>query len=400
MRERQSLPQTTGDRIAWVDVAKALGIILVFHGHLVEPFIRFGDPAGEYRRAALQQMRWIYAFHMPLFFLLVGFLYKDRGLSLSSFVIRQVRTRLVPAWVFNIVALLMWLGEQLATGESRWVQEHDWTALARHCLGKTLAMFYQGRHSWNVLTWFLFCLFTVELGQFCLRRFSRRTWQVAVCLAVFAGLATAADYYADTLYALLGVRRHWWHITSALAALTFYQLGLLLRRLGLFSRPGGPLPRVLGCLLCLTVLMLTYNRNPGLETNVPAVVLMIDAKYGHMGWFFPSAIAGSLFIVYASQLLASSRVLTYLGQITLALMCLDGLLHGYFNPPLAKLLIQLMPQQSAWTFTLLGVLITLVSLAACVPINWLLERYLPFLLGRARAGKRPASHAGQAAATS
>ena len=47
------------NRYPWVDHLKALGIILVVAGHTAVP------PA---------QHRWIYAFHMPLFFLLSGFL--------------------------------------------------------------------------------------------------------------------------------------------------------------------------------------------------------------------------------------------------------------------------------------------------------------------------------------
>ena len=60
-------------RIPWVDVAKGLGIALVFYGHFVQCFIDLGVPA------AAGQMRWIYSFHMPFFFLLVGYVYKDRG---------------------------------------------------------------------------------------------------------------------------------------------------------------------------------------------------------------------------------------------------------------------------------------------------------------------------------
>lgn len=46
-------------RIAWVDIAKGLGIFLVVLGHT-------------YRKNPVQN--WIYSFHMPLFFILSGWL--------------------------------------------------------------------------------------------------------------------------------------------------------------------------------------------------------------------------------------------------------------------------------------------------------------------------------------
>lgn len=47
-------------RIDWIDVAKGIGIILMVMGHTSMP-----DAIN----------RWIYSFHMPLFFLLSGLLF-------------------------------------------------------------------------------------------------------------------------------------------------------------------------------------------------------------------------------------------------------------------------------------------------------------------------------------
>lgn len=51
--------ELTKQRDAVVDIAKGIGILLVVYGHLKNPFNPF-----------------IYAFHMPLFFFLSGFLLK------------------------------------------------------------------------------------------------------------------------------------------------------------------------------------------------------------------------------------------------------------------------------------------------------------------------------------
>ena len=51
-------------RIVWIDYAKVLGMFLVIFGHTML------KPPGQ------EVKLWIYAFHMPLFFLMPGFLHK------------------------------------------------------------------------------------------------------------------------------------------------------------------------------------------------------------------------------------------------------------------------------------------------------------------------------------
>jgi fucose 4-O-acetylase-like acetyltransferase len=89
-----------------VDLAKGMGIAIVFCGHFVQCFIDPGVPI------ASSQMRWIHAIHMPMFFMLVGFVYKERALLFDGFIKRQVRTRLVPVWVFNVAGMLIWIATE------------------------------------------------------------------------------------------------------------------------------------------------------------------------------------------------------------------------------------------------------------------------------------------------
>src|SRR4030065_2778158 len=87
----------TEPRIAWIDHAKALGIIFVVIGHTT------GLP--------VFVMNVIYSFHMPLFFFLSGYLLKESHLQLpfTSFLKRMWRTLLVPYICFWILSYLYWL---------------------------------------------------------------------------------------------------------------------------------------------------------------------------------------------------------------------------------------------------------------------------------------------------
>ena len=56
-------------RIEYLDIAKGIGMILVYIGHCRIP----GDNP---------LFQWIYSFHMPLFFFISGLLFKRRDFSL------------------------------------------------------------------------------------------------------------------------------------------------------------------------------------------------------------------------------------------------------------------------------------------------------------------------------
>ncbi|HUU98327.1 MAG TPA: acyltransferase family protein [Phycisphaerae bacterium] len=388
-------PARTASRIDWVDVAKAVGITLVFYGHLVEHFIRWNVPA------AADHMKWVYSFHIPVFFVLLGFIYKERDISFGAFLIRQIRTRLVPAWAFNIVCMLAWIRSEFLQPDFGYIGDHGWLALLRYCATETLPMFVLGEARWNIVTWFLFCLFTVELWQFFLRPLLRNNTRLVVSIVGFAVLAVLVDSYAHPIHKLLGAKRHWWYITSGVGAMVFYQLGILMRRLGwLVSRQGRLRCAVLGA-LCLAITLATFDLNQAvgdnelnraLGHNAMPVAFLVSAKYGELWWFALASLAGSFFVIYVSQVLSGSRVLKYIGQITLALMCLDGVFHGEVNPYFAKWIVHVLPGLNAWLFTGICVLATALSIAICIPIILILDKYLPFVLGR--RAPRPATTAG------
>jgi len=66
-------------RILWIDIAKAYGIILVFYGHFVERLSRLGY------EAAFIPLKFIYSFHMPLFFIGVVIFIKEITLVSQTF---------------------------------------------------------------------------------------------------------------------------------------------------------------------------------------------------------------------------------------------------------------------------------------------------------------------------
>ena len=64
-------------RLSFIDIARFYGIFLVYYGHIVERFMYLKV------YAAVLQYKFIYSFHMVLFFFLSGMVISEKNLNLS-----------------------------------------------------------------------------------------------------------------------------------------------------------------------------------------------------------------------------------------------------------------------------------------------------------------------------
>jgi len=95
-------PKACASRIAWLDTAKGLGILIVILGHALGGIIDMGGKQVHplFREIFLA----IYVFHMPLFFLLSGLLVRRRlGRSRKGFLIDLVVSVAYPYFLWSII---------------------------------------------------------------------------------------------------------------------------------------------------------------------------------------------------------------------------------------------------------------------------------------------------------
>lgn len=127
------------NRIEWVDVAKAIAIILVGVGH-------YGPGA--------KLHTWIYSFHMPLFFMLSGVNLNVKKYNFIKFVLRKGKTLLFPWIIFTTLdALLQSCYRKMG------VSANDYNIF--NVPGKLIINLRHG--DWDPIYWFLPCLFLAEV---------------------------------------------------------------------------------------------------------------------------------------------------------------------------------------------------------------------------------------------
>ncbi len=171
MAQLKALPPQ--DRLAWLDYAKAIGIILVVFGHASRSIGRTNGLVWSETLQTLDDV--IYAFHMPLFFLIAGFAAGlQRAQDSSSFLKSLFWGVAVPYFVWSAV----WIGLKVALPDAANVP------LDISALGKIL---------WQPVEhfWFLYHLFFIRAGWYLAKRLSGPGEAVPIALTLAAAAASA-----------------------------------------------------------------------------------------------------------------------------------------------------------------------------------------------------------------
>jgi len=341
-------PDPTRDRarLAWVDVARGLGIVLVLLGH--SPALR-GAPK-----------TLIYAFHMPLFFFLSGFLATPASFAVpfASYVASQARRLLVPYFAFSALSYPIWL---LALAGGR---PHESIDPLRPLLG---TLYGNGTDGWldhNVALWFFVCLFGTRLLFFWIARLGSPR---AIALAL-AGLALVgiADVRFDPL-------RLPWSLNVTPVAAVFFGAGFLVRAAprGLADPARLPGWLALPAAAALAALSACNGRTD-----------MNGESYGNAALFFAAAGAGIVMTLALARALAGSAPLAHVGRNTAAIFPA----HIPFFTLLSGVAVGVLGWSPSFNdrSMAIGVGYTLLALAALTPLGDWLRAHAPWLIGEAR----------------
>lgn len=326
-------------RITWIDASKGIGIFLVMIGHssLIGP-----------------SRSQIYAFHMPLFFFLSGYLFSTRKFStFKDFFISKAKSLLIPYLVFSIISIILY-------GYFREQPIELNRFLEIILISKRNSMYF------NDALWFLPSLFLIEIIFYIIVRFLKNQFAI-----VFVTLLIG--YLSCTIFnPLAGAHILPWSLDQSLFFIVYFGFGYCMKTTGLLERD-------LKKSIVLCTLAIIY------------VWLVIDPRYYQKAWeiinlpssmfiYFNHLIWASLaisFVIYISQFLSISPLINYIGKNSLNLMVLHlslgfNLFAIYFREGLN---IEDHPNILALFYTF-GTIIILL------PFCYFINKFLPFLHGK------------------
>lgn len=272
-------------RLDWLDVAKAIGIYQVILGHLV--IMNY------------HTFRFIFAFHMPFFFVAAGYVWKKKQ-CFGDYFKKCCKYYLLPYAVVHVLGVLQCLILPLPGHTIQNLTNPE--ILERSFYGGLPCYSYFGS------AWFLIAMFWAQLMFFGLMTLGEKTkkyiqvllWIVFILLAVFS----QSIFSKIPVFGRLPLK-----LDSALMATVFIGIGVLLKKTKLLEK-GKWYCSVL-CIMAGGFLTWLF----GCKWNY--YVNLADCAYAREYNYIIAAVAGSIMVFGAGQLLQKSRLLKFIGKNTL-----------------------------------------------------------------------------------
>jgi len=298
----------TATRNRIIDTAKGLGMILIVfaHANYIEPGLSF-----------------LYSFHLPLFFILSGLVFKpERYDSFSVFFKKRLKSLILPYLIFAALSV----GVQALL--DIWEQGFSVRVLKNFLYngGEIFIARYSQTMRFNIPLWFVPCLFVLECMYFWLAKIKNR--------ALFGGAVLALvcfGWFACSPYCFFDFSVLPWNFAAACFSVGFFAVGHLCQGKLLEKISGQPsltkrLIMIASAALCFAGVLIVRHYNGHISIGSQAL------NNGLL--LYLSAIWGSMGVLLLAQLLSRSRILNFFGRESFCIMAthhlfLNIILAGY-----------------------------------------------------------------------
>ncbi len=247
------------NRIETVDILRALGIILMLMGH-----VGFG---GKFDR-------YIHSFHMPVFFVISGFLYKTKSeITVPIMIAKKAKRLLIPYVFYALVNYAFWF---ILPGEK--------TPWYRPLI--EFSTYNTEHHSaTGGAIWFLTALFWAEVVYLLIDRVLKNEWlRIGAMLIISCSFAVLQSYLHLRLPLAFG---------SGMVCLFFYESGRIIKDHGL---PIIEKIKNMNVVIRVVITVVLFGANAVLAFVNPYVNVK-SGWYGIIPLFFVNALLGS-FVLY------------------------------------------------------------------------------------------------------
>lgn len=337
-----------------IDILKGIGIILVVMGHVINS------------RASIKGINinnLIYLFHMPLFFLISGYLIKyEKEASLKEYAKKKAKGILLPYFIFSILCYIYWVLIE------RKIRHQMSVSTMKVFLNIFLGFINEKYLLPNIVLWFLPCLFISEILYFIIRK-NKDTFKrgIIVLILFIIGIVLCKN----KIILPFGIE-------TALIALLFLYIG------DIFGKKENvilkyKIPLLIFSLIFYIVAFI-YNGN----------VSMLGHKYLNPILFVLGAMSGIGIIYFLAQWFNRIKplkyTLMYYGKNSLIIM----LCHDPIKRIVSKgISILINVDDEIIRNGLLGsISITIIILLIMIPIIFILNNYFPYLIGKNKINKQ------------
>lgn len=332
-------------RDATIDIAKGIGIYLVCLGHTTSNEVL---------------LKWMYSFHMPLFFFLSG-IFHSHSENYFEFFKKKVRALLVPYLFFAITLFMFFLLVSkkigFSVGENLSVKEN----FIGIFIGTEIKNFSQV--SWGGQLWFLLVLFLVANFMYFIKKLSLKTQILVNILMIIVNI-----YLTKKLNFKLP-----WSFLTSLMAFNFYWFGNYFRK-DILNRKNIP-NLILASLLIINLIISHLNGKVDMWRN----------SYGNLIMFFIGAYSGILFLIFfIKKFILNNGFLKYIGKNSLVILAYHRRGITIIKVVFILILKISIPENN----TIFDLIFSLVEILLCIPIIVILNKYFPLFIGKGKKNER------------
>ncbi len=339
-------------RLDYIDICKFLGISLVIFGHMKMPN---------------ELLQWIYAFHMPLFFVISGYTYHPQPFD-KQFILKKIKTIYIPFLLFALI----FCQDNICSWDYILYGSRNTLLMAKT----------------ETIYWFLSCFFIAVITFSILMITSNKTdkkkqFAILCCgIILFLMIAKICEYIKSN-QPFINKYGYPFNFDMALIGTIFMVIGYYLKQLldWLNKQKKWVLPTIVIVLYTIS----SFTTFTNLPQSVNPDYYHIDMAGSIIGnwwlFFFNASILSFATIglsVLIDNLIKQKKLLIFIGQNTLTILCT----HGVILTLISILPIMGFNTTNDWGLLLRGIISYLIVITASIPIILLIKRFAPNLVGK------------------
>ena len=323
-------------RLYWVDLLKFIGIYLVILGH---------HPSLDE-----ESKRFIYSFHMPLFYMISGYLTFYKEQKFYDVFKKHICRLMIPYSFFRILGYIWWICFSYMKHEELFPR--DQVTIFKPLVAIFLGLGYNTDFAYTVCTpvWFLFSLFWLKIVSIYILPSFRKSIFAMLFSIIIVMILKYLDFHA------------YFSLENALLAFPFYIIGYYLRHYSLLDYIKGDILFI----ICILTLFLSF-----IQLRLDRID-MCTVNYGSsliLFYIFPTLFVICLMKLFENYFNCDNKFVDKISSGTIIILGI----HQYF----LFILNKIFP-----TGSLVGcVLISFCVLLLCFPFISLFNKYIPVLVG-------------------
>lgn len=345
-------------RIAWIDVARGLGILFIILGHIPE--------SGHVRQ-------YLFSFHVPLFFMISGMCYRleDR---FSDFLKNKMKTIIIPYMCFSIISIFVFWTVGILVPS---ITDGNNTSLVDNIIIMLYGNSKPSLMKYNLPLWFLPCFFCASIIVFFIEKSIKRFNKCKMRLIAMAFLACVGGIYS----------RYWseiglpWHFETAISMSVFFLIGIQIKdtNYAALTYLEGRKKKLAAAIILLIV--------GGYLSTINRVIGVRNDNYGNLVIYYIAAICGCWGWIEIAKIIDTSRLFEYVGRNTMIILGIHKFPIMFITKVLKQIAhVDLFTIDTVPLF-ILALVITFFVAGMLMMFSAVIMRFAPIIIGREKPSR-------------